>query len=313
MYIYKNTKIKFKRMKKMLLINILMLTSLLVMAQSITIEKTYSIDVQSGFHPQFNSDGTMLAFSGDSYVGLNVYKLANKSVIKITEDAGAGFQPVFSKSNDKIFYKNIVYQERLRNEGVKSYEFATKKDLVLLAPQRNVRQPQSYENGIVVHANNKLLKATIGKTQAPVPDYVWSDGSNLFIYRNNKIQKLNPIEGANGYIWASLSPDGKSILFTAAGEGAYVCDLDGKITAKLGYLNAPTWYDNNFVVGMQDKDNGDYVTESKIIMKSVDGKTEKVLSDPKQISMYPTASSKAGKVAFNAIDGKIFIVEVRVK
>lgn len=138
-----------------------------------------------------------------------------------------------------------------------------------------------------------------------------SDGSNLYIYRNNKIQKLNPVDGANGYIWASLSPDGKNILFTAAGSGTFVCDVDGKVVAKLGYLNAPTWYDNNFVVGMQDKDNGDFVTESKIVMKSINGKTEKVLSDPKQISMYPTASSVAKKVAYNTDKGEIYVVELK--
>lgn len=298
-------------MKRTTLLGLVLLGTALLTAQNISVEKTYILDVQSGFHPQFNADGTMLAFSSDSYVGLNVYNFADKSVVKVSEEAGTGFQPVFSKTSDKIFFKAIVYKEKLRHEEVKSYEFAPKKEMVLLKPQRNVKQPQPYENGIVVNANNKLLKATVGATKTPVPDYVWSDGSNLYIYRNNKIQKLNPVDGANGYIWASLSPDGKNILFTAAGSGTFVCDVDGKVVAKLGYLNAPTWYDNNFVVGMQDKDNGDFVTESKIVMKSINGKTEKVLSDPKQISMYPTASSVAKKVAYNTDKGEIYVVELK--
>ena len=101
------------------------------------------------------------------------------------------------------------------------------------------------------------------------------------------------------------------ILFTAAGTGTFVSDLNGKIIAKLGYLNAPVWYNDNLVVGMQDKDNGEYVTESKILMKSIDGKVEKVLSAPNQIAMYPTTAASAKKVAYNTVKGEIYVVELK--
>lgn len=182
----------------------------------------------------------------------------------------------------------------------------------MLTPRRNMKQPQSFQNGVLVFAETKLVKSTFGKTKVPATDYVWSDGSNLNIYRNNKIQRLNPVKGANGYVWASLSPNGKMILFTAAGDGTFVCDLNGKIMAKLGYMNAPVWYNDNFVVGMQDKDNGEYVTESKILMKSLDGKSEKVLSTSDQIAMYPTAAATANKVAFNTAKGEIYVIELKI-
>ena len=100
------------------------------------------------------------------------------------------------------------------------------------------------------------------------------------------------------------------ILFTATGEGTFICDMNGKNIKKLGYLNAPVWYDDNFVVGMQDKDDGEFVTGSTILMKSIDGKISKVLSSPNQIAMYPTAV--VGKVAYNTNEGDIYVVELKI-
>lgn len=296
-------------MKKIAFIGILLLSITIVTAQTISIEKTYSPIAQKGFHPQFNSTGNLLAFTSDSYVGLYIYNLSDQSVIKVTEEAGAGFQPLFSINSEKVFYKNIVYESRLRKDGVKSFDLTSQKQVEMLQPRRGVKQPQAFENGFLVIADNKLLKTTFGASKVPATNYIWSDGSNLYIYRNSQIEILNPLKDANGYIWSSLSPNGKMILFTAAGKGSYVCDLNGKILAKLGSLNAPVWYDDNYVVGMLDKDDGHYITDSKILMKSLDGKTEKILSNPNQIAMYPTAA--AGKVAFSTIQGDIFVLELK--
>lgn len=298
-------------MKKLMLILLMSMVVFLTFAQTITIEKSYKAFEQKGFHPQFSPAGDKLAFSSESYGGLFVYDLTDRSTVKVTDEPGAGFQPVFSPKGEKLFYKTVVYESRLRKEGVRSFDLANGKQNELLAPRRNTKRPQAYGNGVLVYAENKLLKATVGKTKAPVSDYVWSDGSNLNIFRNNRIEKLNPIEGANGYIWTSLSPNGKMILFTAAAQGTFICNLDGKVIANLGYLNAPTWFDDNFVVGMQDKDNGEYVTESTILMKSIDGKVEKVLSDKEHIAMYPTAA--ANKVAYCTTGGNIYLVELKIK
>jgi Tol biopolymer transport system component len=299
-------------MKKLVFTGILLLSITVVTAQTISIEKTYRPMEQKGFHPQFNTTGDQLAFTSESYVGLDVYNFSEKSTVKVTEEAGAGFQPVFSNNNEKIFYKHTTYESRLRKEGVKSFDLSTQKRVEMLQPRRGLKQPKAFQNGFLVLADNKLLKTTFGASKVPASDYIWSDGSNLYIYRNNEIKILNPVKGANGYIWSSLSPNGKMILFTAAGQGTYVSDLEGKIIAKLGYLNAPVWYDDNFVVGMQDKDDGQFVTGSKILMKSLDGKTEKTLSAAGQIAMYPSAAAIANRVAFNTLNGEIYVVELKI-
>ena len=297
--------------QKKLFIGIMLLSTVSLFSQTVTVEKTYRLsESQNGFHPTFNKEGNLLAFSTSGYQGLNIYDFGNQKLIAVTDEAGAGYEPVFSNDNSKIFYKNTVYVSRLRHTGIKSFDLANNTSKEMLAPSRNLAPAQSFHNGFVVVSDKKLLKATFGAVTEPVSNYVWSDGTNLNIYKNNKITALNPIADASGYIWASLSPDGKMILFHATTKGTYVCDLNGKIIASLGHLNAPTWYGNDYAVGMRDLDDGHNVTESKIVMKSINGKTEKQLSLPEHIAMYPTASAVAKKIAYNTDKGEIYIVEL---
>ena len=262
-------------------------------SQTIKIEKSYRLfdNNQKGFYPALNAKGNLLVYTTENYQGLHIYDFSDKSALKVSDEQGAGFQPVFSEDG-KIFYKNTVYRSQMKYEGLKSYDLQKKTVKEELEPQRNLRSvtPQPPKGGV----------------------FVWSDGRNLNIHRDKKTEVLNPVENANGYIWASLSPDGQMILFNAVAVGTYVSDLKGNIITSLGYLNAPAWYDNEFVVGMQDKDDGYNVTESKIIMKNLAGNITKQLSEPGQIAMFPTASSAAGKVAYNTIEGDIYVLELEI-
>lgn len=283
-------------MKNLFFSAILLLFSVMSLSsQTIKVEKSYRLfdTNQKGFHPVFNAAGDLLAFSTDNYDGLNVYDFSNQSIVKVSDESGSGFQPFFSEDN-KIFYKNTVYKSKLKYDGLKSFDLRKKTVKEELTPQRNLKPVRKYGN----------------KTTSPL---VWSDGKNLNIDRNGETEILNPIENANGYVWASLSPNGQMILFNAVAVGAFVSDLKGNIISSLGYLNAPVWYDNEFVVGMQDKDDGNNVTESKVIMKNLAGNIVKQLSDSGQIAMYPTVSSVAKKVAYNTIEGNIYVLELKIK
>jgi len=298
-------------MRKIFLSALLILFSVMSLSsQTINIGKSYRIDPK-GFNAVLNTSGNLLAFTTENYGGLEVYDFSNKSVQKISDEPGAGFDPVFS-DDGKLFYKNIVYKSRLRYEGLKSYDLQKKIVKEELEPQRNLTPVQKSGKGVIFANDKKTVRissATIEKTDLP---YIWSDGQNLNILKGEKTEILNPIEGANGYIWASLSPNGQMILFNAVAVGTFVCDLKGNIIASLGYLNAPVWYDNEFVVGMQDKDDGQDIIESKVIIKNLSGKITKQLSGSKQIAMFPTASSIAKKVAYNTIDGDIYVLELNI-
>ncbi|MEG2514446.1 MAG: hypothetical protein RSA92_03840, partial [Bacteroidaceae bacterium] len=142
---------------------------------------------------------------------------------------------------------------------------------------------------------------------------VRSEDLQVVVYRGTKRTVLEPVGKVAGYIWVSLSPNGKMILFVAAGKGAFVSDLNGRILASLGNLSAPVWYNDNIVLGAEEKDNGDFITASTIVAVSLNGKMKQRLTPAYLIAMNPTASADAGRIAYNTQNGMIYVMDVEVE
>lgn len=108
------------------------------------------------------------------------------------------------------------------------------------------------------------------------------------VTKGKKSVKINPTPPpeASMYIWVSLSPNGKYILYNVPLKGTFVCTLKGDIVAEIGRLNAPVWYDNDIVIGMDDYDDGNNFTSSDIVAVDVHTLERQVLSTEK-IALYP--------------------------
>lgn len=289
--------------------------SFTIQAQTISIIKRYDVVPETkAYYPVLNRTGDKLLYSSEGYNGLWMYDFKKNTVTEISDQPGAGYEPTFDNDNSSIFYRKTSYIQNRKFDAIESYNLTNSKRTLMLSPKRDVKQAKNYHNGFLVTAERKLIKSTFGKTSKNIPVYVNNQDLKIYLYRNDKFTILNPLNEANiKYLWVSVSPDEKMILFTAAGKGTYVCDLQGKIISSLGYLNAPVWYNNNYVVGMQDKDDGHVVTNSKVVLISVNSKTKTVISESNEIAMYPTASGEASKIAYNTLDGKLRIAEISIK
>jgi len=293
----------------MLLFSILPLSS-----QTITVTNSYRLfdGEQRGFNPVLNADGNMLAFTSEGFGGLKVFNFSDNSVITVSDGEGAGFDPVFGEDN-RIFFRTNVYKSRLRHIGVNSFDLQTGNIREVFEPRRNLQQLQGFDNGVMVADGDRLLRASLQRSEAVVvPPYVWSDGQNLNIQRNGRAERLNPIEGAGGYIWTSLSPNGQMILSHAVGIKTFVSDLNGNVIATFGELLAPVWYGNDFVVGMYNRDDGRVITESQIIMKSLNGNVSQQLSPSDKMAMYPAASATANRIVYTTDDGEMYVLELSI-
>ena len=305
-------------MKTSKLILVFLFTVMLVSAQTIGVRSRVELKTSSGtvkaYHPVFNLAGDKVLFTSDNYSGLSMFDINSQAVTQISSEAGAGYEPLFNNNDTKIFYRKTSYVEGRKMDAIESYETTNGKKMQMLAPQRDLRNASNFHNGFLVTANKRLLKSTFGKTDKTVSVYVTTQEMQIHLYKNGKFTIINPLNVSDArYIWVSLSPGSDKILFTAAGKGTFVCDLNGKLVSTLGYLNAPVWYDNNYVVGMQDKDDGHVVTSSKIVMVSLNGKVKSEISAKGEIAMYPTASAKVAKIAYNTIDGKVMIADLDIK
>ena len=108
-------------------------------------------------------------------------------------------------------------------------------------------------------------------------------------------------------------PTGKKVLYNYNGKSTYIADLEGNVLVDLGKLHAPKWINDNWVVGMNDRDNGHEVISSDILAVSADGKTKSNLtSTSDQIEMYPEVSATGDQVIFHTIKGEIFSLKLKV-
>ena len=261
--------------------------------QRITVEKKVP-----AFYPVFNSDGSELLYTSENYKGLYLYKLNNKTSLMITDAEGAGYSPDFSQNNDKIYYRSVERENMHRQNTLMCY------DRQLLQSKNCMNSP--------VRLQSELNKVRMGlEFQGKESINAYTEKLQLIVERNGDRKVLEPLSKGSRYLWGSLSPDKTKILFTATGKGTYICDLNGKILSEIGYLNAPVWYDDHKIVGMADKDNGDYITESSVVMVSADGKQRQVLSLFTEIAMYSTTNWKSGKIAYNTLEGEIIVLELK--
>ena len=138
-----------------------------------------------------------------------------------------------------------------------------------------------------------------------------NENLNLNLYRNGERIVLKP-HGDVNYIWSSLSPDQTMILFNTK-YGTAICDLNGQEIINLGPdFDAPVWYGNDYVVGMDDNHDGYYITESSIMMASVDGTVVKRLSTPEGMGMYPNVDARSGRIVYNTDNGDIRLMQINL-
>lgn len=298
-------------MKKSIL-SLVILVTYVICANAQTVVKRQTL-AQKGFNPVLNATGDKLLFTESGFSGLNLVDLATNEFTQISKDAGAGFEPQFSTDNSRIFYRKTTFDNNRRFNAVQSFDLKTNRSSELLTPQRNLNKIYPLTNGVIAFSGRNILRATAVKSTATPVVVSANDELKIMLY-NGKITYLNPLNMPEPrYIWVSLSPDSKKILFTAAGKGTFICDLNGKILSSLGSINAPVWFNNDYVVAMEDKDDGHRVISSKILLISIAKKTKTEISTPDKIAMYPTASGKANRIAYHIENGEIEVVDVKMK
>ena len=102
-----------------------------------------------------------------------------------------------------------------------------------------------------------------------------TDGENSYV--------LTPNGEDASYFWASVSPDGKHLVYVTARYGTFVCDINGQNLRSMGRMNAPKWIDNDHVAGMQEfyKEH-DEIDHIRYICRSIDGKLTRDLTANEQ-------------------------------
>lgn len=262
------------------------------------------------YNPVLSADGQKVLFTQSSYKGLKMYDMEDDATIKVADDWMAGFKPAFSRDGKSVYFMSQTRGDDMRiYREMKSFDFDSRATAIVAEKSRGMRGPVSVDGGLaVVSDNGKMLKA---KRKGGL--YVYADGAELVVVRDGEEKRLSPVETKYTYLWESLSPDGTKILFYAGAKGAYVCDLDGNVLADLGKYTSPYWMGNDYIVAENATSDGHQYESCQIMLLKADGSFSKALTKPESMSMNPTASADGSRIAYNTIDGRLFVMELTVK
>lgn len=255
--------------------------------------------------------GDYLLLSTNANKGLTKFDLSTKATQTLTDAQGAGYDVQISQDGSTVVYREESFTaNHLRKRALNSVNLATGEVKNIVAATRDL-QGVSVEGTTAKVVNNgkfqaKALNAVKEATVAPTLSI---KNRQLMITRNGKTSVFSPNGQQFSYIWESVSPDATKALYFVCGVGAFVCDIDGSNVKSLGLVRAPRWYDNNTIVGMQDKDNGEFIISSKVVAVTLDG-TMQTLTGDDVIAMYPYASPATGKIAFSTPAGEAYIINV---
>jgi Tol biopolymer transport system component len=239
--------------------------------------------------PQFSPDGGKILFSEAGFKGLWLYDISKKSLNQLNDLTETGYEPVFSPDGQKIYFRTDNYIEYKRYSSLAMQTIDDKQVDYLAKDVRRLSTPALIDKQTVVYRQDKSLNAvnTGSKEKMLVKNvtdtYGFTEDQKIVLVSNGVRKEMTPV-GKGNYIWLSLAPDKTKMLFTVAGGGTFISDLNGNILVKLGKANAPKWSpDGNWILYMVDKDDGHTMTASDIWAVTTDGVTKVQLTNTTMI------------------------------
>lgn len=280
-------------MKKILLL-VVAFISVTASAQVLNVESIEKLNIPQNVDSKIagiSPDGSYVLITSQSNKGLTKFDLETNTITAITNAVGAGYNVEISEDSKNVTYREVTFsKDKSRLTSIVKQDLATEKKSTLVKATRDIQRALRKQVAApVVSIQNGELVITIGTV--------------------SKI--LSPNGQGLSYLWPSLSPDGTKILYYLSSNGAWVCNVDGTNPQPIANIRAPQWYNNNVIVGMNDKDNGHVVTSSEIVAYTIDGKQKQVLTDNALMAMYPYVSADGSKIVCSTPMGEAYLINIK--
>ncbi len=256
------------------------------------------------FHPVLNKSGDRLLFANDNGA-LKVYDFSDNVTQVVTHDYVAGNDACFGGDGKVYFVTQQMDENHLIYRTGNSYDLVTGRSAVLTQPQHGAVRAVSATRGGTLRA-----PAANYTSSDDIGDAAWTEGSRVHVIVGGEERVFAPVDSWAGYLWASLSPDGKRVAFFAAGKGIVIIDLRGQMLAMLGNYEMPCWYNNDYLVAQNAKDDGHQFTSSQILLLKADGTFKAELTKPASMTMQPTCGG--GRIVYTTIDGLLYEMTINI-
>ena len=294
-------------MKRLTIIMLLAAMLLPAMAQEVEVTSLQRLlDGVEGpaYYPVLNTAGDRLLFSSENGV-LKLYDFTANVTTVVTRDYVAGNDACFGGDGKIYFVTQEVGEDHLIYRTGHSFDAASNQAVSLTEPFHGAMRAVPATRGGALRApgRNYASSADIGSA-------AWTEENRVYVTVGGENRVFSPVDSWAGYLWASLSPDGKRVAFFAAGKGIVIIDLRGQMLAMLGNYEMPCWYDNDYLVAQNAKDDGHQFTSSQLLLLKADGTFQTELTKPSSMAMQPTCGG--GKIVYTTIDGLLYEMQIKI-
>ena len=294
-------------MKKFFISAMMLCAGVLSYAQLVEINSVEKVALPEGVSVDkatLSPDGSFVVFSQNTVAGLHKMDLNTREIAMISAN-GNSFDLKIATDGTVVFRESKTAENKLRYTSLKAVS-PRGVETTLVAPTRNLNGfAVSGTNVMTVDDNKVAAKSLNGGAAVKMPVASIRYGQLCI---DGKVISPNGQEG-NSYLWASVSPNGAKVCYYLATRGCFVANIDGSNPVFVGNIRAAKWLNDLTVVGMHDIDNGEYVTSSKLIAASIDGKVKQQLTTDSSMAMYPSA--EANRIAYSTPKGELFIINLK--
>lgn len=258
-----------------------------------------------GYHPVLSADGSKLLYTSEDYTGLILMDMATGESEIISDKLGAGDSPFFANGTSEVYYKSIDFKNRLQYKEVEAYNVASKSsDVVVSATRERVTMAKGSKGATVI---------TKGKSSDEAIDlYAYTEKDKIIVSKGGKSITIDPIDTANSYIWASISPSGDKLLFVEPFSGIHISDLNGENIVSYGQGDFPTWYGDDYIILAKCKDDGHQLLETRLYIVNVETKSMVALTAAEDMGHEASGSIESGVVVYATNTGDLYSVEIKI-
>ena len=256
------------------------------------------------FYPVLNNAGDRLLFTTQDGA-LKCYDLTDNVTTVVSRDFVAGHDACWGGDGKVYYVTQEVGEDRLVYRTGHSFDLKTREAKVVTEAQHGAVRAVPATRGGAMKA-----PASSYSSSADIGSAAWTEGSRVHVTVGGEERVFSPVDSWASYLWASLSPDGKRVAFFAAGKGIVVIDLRGQMLAMLGNYEMPCWYNNDYLVAQNAKDDGHQFTSSQLLLLKADGTWQAELTKPASMTMQPTCGG--GRIVYTTIDGLLYEMKINI-
>ena len=294
-------------MKKLLTIVLAVASLLPTMAQEVEVTSLQRLleGVEGpAYYPVLDQSGKRLLFTTQDGA-LKYHDLTDNVTTVVTRDYVAGHDACWGGDGKVYFVTQHTGDDRLVYRTGLCYDTGTRLTTVVTEAQHGSMRAVPATRGGAVKAPSKSYSSP-----GDIGSAAWTQGARVHVTTGGEERVFSPVDSWAGYLWASLSPDGRRVAFYAAGKGIVVIDLRGQVLAMLGNYEMPCWYDNDYLVAQNAKDDGHQITSSQLLLLKADGTWQAELTRPASMAMQPTCGG--GKIVYTTIDGLLHEMRITI-